>query len=83
MAIPIRKRLEIALAALHRAPKSERIERARTAAAGIFTLCRTAEGSAWLRMGLAAHGERMQSPFHPTPRTMLDEALTALASRRA
>ena len=55
----------IALAALCRAPKSAQIERARTAARRHLTLCRTAEGSAWLRMGLAAHGEHVQSPFSP------------------
>jgi squalene cyclase len=70
----------IALAALRRAPNSEQIARAKTAARRHLTTCRTAEGIAWLRMGLAAHGEHVQSAFQPVPRTTLDEALTALAS---
>jgi hypothetical protein len=70
----------IALAALHSAPKSAPIERAREAARRHLTSCRTAEGIAWLRMGLAAHGENVQSPFLATPRTTLDEALAVLAS---
>jgi hypothetical protein len=70
----------IALAALSRAPKSGRIEWAKEMARRHLTSCRTAEGIAWLRMGLAAHGETVQSPFRLRPRTTLDEALTALAS---
>jgi hypothetical protein len=70
----------IALAALGHAPKSGRIEFAKETARRHLTSCRTAEGCAWLLMGLAAHGETVQPPFRPTPRTTLDEALTALAS---
>ena len=70
----------IALAALRHAPRSDRVERAKAAARRHLTTCRTAEGIAWLRMGLAAHGESVSSPFQPIPRTTLDEALTALAS---
>jgi hypothetical protein len=70
----------IALAALGRAPKSGRIEWAKETARRHLTSCRTTEGIAWLRMGLAAHGETVQSPFRPDPRTTLDQALTVLAS---
>lgn len=70
----------IALAALRHAPASERIDRAKAAARRHLTTCHTAEGIAWLRMGLAAHGEIVHAPVQPTPRTTLDEALTALAS---
>jgi len=70
----------IALTALRGAPKSDALERAKAAARRHLTSCRTAEGSAWLRMGLAAHGENVQSPFQPVPRTTMDAALIALAS---
>jgi hypothetical protein len=42
--------------------------------------CRTAEGIAWLRMGLAAHGENVPSPIEPIRRTNVDAALWSLAS---
>lgn len=42
--------------------------------------CRTAEGIAWLRMGLAAHGEKADTSFEPRRRTIMDEALWQLAS---
>ena len=38
----------------------ERIERAKAAARRHLATCRTAEGIAWLRMGLAAHGRTVQ-----------------------
>jgi hypothetical protein len=77
----------IALLALGAASKSkdltpnERagIERGKIAARRHLALCRAAEGIAWLRMGLAAHGEIAQSPFQPVCRTNMDEALIALA----
>ena len=47
----------VALMALHNAPKSDRIGRAKAAARRHLATCRTAEGIAWLRMGLQAHGE--------------------------
>lgn len=70
----------IALAALHRAPDRQVIERAKKAARQHLATCRTAEGIAWLRMGLATHGEKV--PLHSTPvlRTTLDAALLAISS---
>jgi prenyltransferase/squalene oxidase-like repeat protein len=74
----------IALAALHGSPRREiereTIERAKKAAFQHLKTCRTAEGIAWLRMGLAAHGENVQLQSSPVPRTTLDAALTAIAS---
>jgi hypothetical protein len=70
----------IALAALHRAPKSAQIERAKAAARRHLATCRTAEGIAWLRMGLAAHGEMVHSTSIPAPRTNMDAALMAIAA---
>jgi hypothetical protein len=70
----------IALAALHRSPEREIIERARKAAHRHLATCRTAEGIAWLSMGLAAHGERVHMQPAPVPRTTLDAALTAISS---
>jgi hypothetical protein len=59
-----------------------RIESGKAAARKHLALCRAAEGIAWLRMGLAAHGESVRSPFQPVCRTNMDEALTALADAR-
>lgn len=70
----------IALVALHNAPKSAQIERGKAAARRHLASCRTAEGIAWLRMGLQAHGEIVQLKSEPTPRTTEDAALLALAS---
>jgi len=70
----------IALAALHRAPEHKTIARAKEAARRHLATCRTAEGIAWLRMGLAAHGEPVQSQASPTPRTAMDAALSAIAT---
>jgi hypothetical protein len=70
----------IALAALHNAPKSAQIERGKAAARRHLATCRTAEGIAWLRMGLQAHGETVQLKSEPKPRTTEDAALLALAS---
>src|SRR5580658_9093098 len=50
----------IALAALRGAPEREKIARAKEAARRHLATCRTAEGIAWLRIGLAAHGETVQ-----------------------
>jgi hypothetical protein len=69
----------IALLALHLAQRTDLLERAKTAARRHLETCRTAEGSAWLRMALAAHGENVSSPFAPVPRTIMDEALLAIA----
>lgn len=56
------------------------VDRGMTAARRHLSECRTAEGIAWLRMGLAAHGERPAPIAAAAPRTMLDVALTTLAS---
>lgn len=70
----------VALAALRHAPKSPRIERAKDAARRHLATCRTAEGVAWLRMGLQAHGERVPLDYAPPARTTQDAALLAIAS---
>lgn len=70
----------IALLALHGAPKSAKIDRAREAARRHLASCRAAEGIAWLRMGLRAHGASVPSGFEPEPRTTQDAALLAIAS---
>jgi hypothetical protein len=70
----------IALLALNGAPPSPQIDRAKAAARRHLASCRTAEGVAWLRMGLAAHGEIAQSPRPLTPRTTVDRALLTLAA---
>jgi len=74
----------IALVALH-GSAGALIEGAKKAARRHLATCRTAEGIAWLRMGLAAHGEpahgeNAQPGFTPVPRTILDVALTAISS---
>jgi hypothetical protein len=56
------------------------IEKAKAAARKHLATCRTAEGIAWLRMGLAAHGESAAVPVDPVRRTNMDEALMSLAS---
>lgn len=57
--------------------------RARAAARRHFMTCNTAEGLAWLRIGLQAHGEvppaRPDLKSAPVARTTLDAALTAIA----
>ncbi len=70
----------IALVALHAVPPSPQLERAKAAARRHLASCRTAEGVAWLRMGLAAHGEPAESQFPLTPRTTVDRALLTLAA---
>jgi hypothetical protein len=74
----------IALLALHGASAgaalTPKIERAKAAARKHLANCRTAEGIAWLRMGLAAHGEAPVPGFEPVCRTNMDEALLSLAS---
>jgi hypothetical protein len=74
----------IALLALHGAAAgaSARMERAKAAARKHLAACRTAEGVAWLRMGLAAHGEDPVAGFEPVCRTNMDEALMSLAGVR-
>jgi squalene cyclase len=70
----------IALTALRRAPQTANVERAKQAARRHLAACRTAEGVAWLRMGLAAHGEVATPQSPPVPRTTMDAALTVIAS---
>jgi len=69
----------VALLALN-GMKSPRVDRAKAAAAKHLQSCRNAEGAAWLRMGLAAHGERPQQRPETVCRTTLDAALTAIAA---
>jgi len=70
-----------ALTALAGVSRNPTIDRGIAAAHRHLAECTTAEGIAWLRMGLAAQGERHSSSAPPaaTPRTTLDAALTAIA----
>ena len=44
--------------------------------------CRSAEGAAWLKLGLLAHGRKKEGwPRHAAPRTIRDTALCLLAER--
>jgi hypothetical protein len=72
----------IALTALNglRTSDGQIMKRAKDAARRHLATCRTAEGIAWLRMGLAAHGETVQPRVHPAPRTTLDAALIAISA---
>ena len=73
----------IALAALHGGEvgqAGQTIERGKNAARRHLATCRSAEGIAWLRMGLAAHGEPVPAQFQSVPRTTVDAALTAISS---
>ena len=70
----------IALLALRGVPASEQMEKAKTAARKHLATCKTAEGIAWLRMGLAAHGEQATASYEPVRRTIVDHALMSLAS---
>jgi hypothetical protein len=70
----------IALLALNGVPQSSQLEKAKTAARRHFSECRTAEGIAWLRMGMAAQGETITSAVDPVRRTNMDDALMALAA---
>jgi hypothetical protein len=69
----------IALLALHGIPAAAGVARARDAALHQLRTCRTAEGIAWLSMGLAAHGVKSAPACDPALRTTSDRALTALA----
>ena len=70
----------IALLALHGARESRELARARAAALRHLETCKTAEGIAWLRMGLAAHGQRVSSGSATRVlRTNVDAALTAMS----
>jgi hypothetical protein len=69
----------IALLALN-GERSAQMERAKAAGRKHLANCRAAEGIAWLRMGLAAHGESLAAPVDAVKRTNMDEALTILAN---
>ena len=66
----------IALLALRGAKIDRSIEKAKAQIAN----CRSAEGLAWLRMGLAAHGVNVNTEIEPPRRTIADNALWELAS---
>ncbi len=68
----------IALLALN-GDRGPQIERAKAAARKHLANCRTAEGIAWLRLGLAAHGEKAAAPVESVFRTNMDAALMSLA----
>lgn len=73
----------IALLALCGTGASAQVERAKTAARKHLASCRTAEGIAWLRMGLAAHGENAAAAAltaEPVCRTNMDAALMELSN---
>jgi hypothetical protein len=73
----------IALLALN-GERSSQLERGKAAARKHLTQCRTAEGIAWLRMGLAAQGEKPDAATalvgSDRIRTNMDAALTLLAA---
>ena len=66
----------IALLALREAQLDRSLDRAKKH----LDTCRTAEGIAWLRMGLAAHGIKTEAPIAPPCRTTMDQALWALSN---
>jgi hypothetical protein len=66
----------IALLAL----RGVKVERSLAAARKHLAACRSAEGLAWLRMGLAAHGEAAPCTRTPACRTNTDAALWAIAN---
>jgi hypothetical protein len=70
----------IALCALRGVGDSAIIQRAKGAAHRHLASCKTAEGTSWLRIGLAAHGEFVPAQGEPVERTILDAALTSLAN---
>lgn len=71
----------IALLAL-RGVKSPVIDKAVAKAREHYANCRSAEGLSWLRMGLAAHGEK-PAVAPAMPRTVQDHALARLAEAAA
>jgi len=70
----------IALLALNGVPQSAPLQRAKAAARRHFSECRTAEGIAWLRMGMAAQAETLTPAADPVCRTNMDAALMTLAA---
>jgi hypothetical protein len=73
----------IALLALH-GVQSPRMAPALEVAARHFETCRSAEGFAWLKLGLLAHGKPVQGAHSPAPpRRIPDVALCLLADAAA
>jgi hypothetical protein len=74
----------VALLALHGHP-TPKLAAALAAAEGHYRTCRSAEGMAWLRMGLQAHSRLAAHPPAKEVRcyTVMDHALTALALQPA
>jgi hypothetical protein len=70
----------VGLVGLRGAVRPVELERAKVAARRHLTTCRTAEGIAWLRMGMAAHGENVVPQVAPVMRTNLDRALWDIAA---
>lgn len=70
----------IALLSLASAPPSPALEKAKRAAQKHLETCTSAEAQAWLSMGLAAHHVRPVIASPAKPRTLVEEALTALAA---
>lgn len=70
----------IALTALQGVADRNAIARGKKAARRHLATCRTAEGQAWLCIGLAAHGEFVKPFGEPIPRTVVDSALITLAN---
>ena len=62
------------------ATRGMKVDRSLAAAKKHLAECRSAEGIAWLRMGLAAHGQNVSVPFDAPRRTVTDAALWDLAS---
>ena len=59
--------------------RGENVGRPIAAAKKHLAACRSAEGLAWLKMGLAAHGQSPQIALEPVCRTNTDRALWAMA----
>lgn len=70
----------IGLLALASARPSAKLEKAKAAASRHLAAKPGAEACAWLRMGLAAHGVRPAVADPAQPRTVVEEALTAIVS---
>jgi hypothetical protein len=58
------------------------LDKSIAAAEAHWPLCRSAEGAAWLKMALLAHGRKAEGwPDHSAPRNIRDTALCVLADR--
>jgi len=69
----------IALAALGRGADAQVLERAKAAARRHLKTCQTAEGTAWLRIGLSAQGQTAIVSREHVRRSTVDIALSAIA----